>query len=87
MFRCPPAAHPPVPPLTVRPTRRIVDVARGLTIRATSSCPGTRTDPTAVPHRRHLPTTLQSQLSALQHMDVAPLQETVSSEALDAMRR
>ena len=88
MFRCPPAVRPPVLPTPLRPIRPFSnDAARKVTVRAASSCPETRTGPAAIPQRRHLLTTLQSQLSALQHMDIAPLQEAVSSEALDAMRR
>ena len=87
MLRCPPAVHPPVPPMFLRSVRRNADAVRSTVIRAVFSCPDTQTGPTAIPHQRQFSATLQSQLSALQHIDIAPLQETVSSEALDAMRR
>ena len=87
MLKRPPTVHFSVLPKSLRPVLRNLDAARQLAVRAASSCPETQTGRTAIPHQRHIPTTLQSQLSALQHVDVGPLQDTVSSEAVDAMRR
>ena len=78
-----PSLHPAVY-LPVSHSSRCV-APRTLTICALS--PETQSNPTTAPPRAHLPSNLGSQLSALQHLEVAPLQAAASSEALDAMRR
>jgi len=78
---------PAVLPTVHRPVSHSSQCVRSRSFTLCALHPETQSSPTTAPCRKHLPSNLGSQLSALQHLEVAPLQAAVSSEALDAMRR